>query len=65
MRFVETVEADIGRPAQRTMLQMQGDVPTTFTAPDLLKALTGFVPSIPVETGVQHFVEWCRESRNP
>lgn len=61
MRFVETVEAAVGRPAIRKMLPMQqGDVPRTFAAPDLLKALTGFTPSISVEEGVKRFVEWYR-----
>ncbi|MEK1925924.1 MAG: NAD-dependent epimerase [Rhizobium giardinii] len=61
MRFVETVEAAVGRPAIRTMLPMQqGDVPRTFAAPDLLNALTGFTPSISVEEGVRRFVDWYR-----
>ncbi|MEK1929695.1 MAG: NAD-dependent epimerase [Pararhizobium sp.] len=61
MRFVETVEAAVGRPAIRTMLPMQqGDVPRTFAAPDLLNALTGFTPSISVEEGVKRFVGWYR-----
>ena len=61
MRFVETVEAAVGRPALRTMLPMQqGDVPRTFAAPDLLNALTGFTPSISVEDGVKRFVDWYR-----
>ena len=61
MRFVETVEAAVGRPAIRRMLPMQqGDVPRTFAAPDLLKALTGFTPSISVEEGVKRFVDWYR-----
>ncbi|KQV42348.1 UDP-glucuronate 5-epimerase [Rhizobium sp. Root73] len=61
MRFVETVEAAVGRPAIRSMLPMQqGDVPRTFAAPDLLNSLTGFTPSISVEEGVRRFVEWYR-----
>jgi UDP-glucuronate 4-epimerase len=61
MRFVETVEAAVGRPAIRTMLPMQqGDVPRTFAAPDLLNSLTGFTPSISVEEGVRRFVDWYR-----
>jgi len=61
MRFVETVEAAVGRPAIRRMLPMQqGDVPRTFAAPDLLRALTGFTPSISVEEGVKRFVDWYR-----
>ncbi|MCV9962180.1 NAD-dependent epimerase [Pararhizobium sp. BT-229] len=66
MRFVETVEAAIGRPAIRTMLPMQqGDVPRTFAAPDLLTALTGFRPAISVEEGVKRFVEWYRAEMPP
>ncbi|WP_455269362.1 NAD-dependent epimerase [Rhizobium herbae] len=61
MRFVEMVEAAVGRPAIRTMLPMQqGDVPRTFAAPALLNSLTGFTPSISVEEGVRRFVEWYR-----
>lgn len=59
MQFVETVEKAVGRPVLRNMLPMQqGDVPRTYAAPGLLKALTGFCPDIPVSSGVQKFVEW-------
>ncbi|OJF95074.1 NAD-dependent epimerase [Pararhizobium antarcticum] len=61
MRFVETVEAAVGKAAIRVMLPMQqGDVPRTFAAPDLLQALTGFTPTISVEDGVKRFVDWYR-----
>jgi UDP-glucuronate 4-epimerase len=64
MRFVETVEKSLGQPAIRQMLPMQqGDVPRTFASPDLLKALTGFAPSVPVETGVNEFTAWYRQWR--
>ncbi|QBK06451.1 NAD-dependent epimerase/dehydratase family protein [Hylemonella gracilis] len=59
MKFVETVEQAVGRPALRNMLPMQqGDVPRTYAAPELLEALTEFRPDIPVAVGVQKFVEW-------
>ena len=59
IRFVETIEAATGREAIRRFLPMQkGDVPRTFASPDLLRALTGFTPSIPVEEGVRAFVSW-------
>lgn len=59
MKFVETVEQAVHRPARRNMLPMQqGDVPRTYAAPDLLNALTGFCPNISVSTGVQKFVDW-------
>ncbi len=62
MTFVETVEAAIGKKAIRNYLPMQqGDVPRTFAAPDLLKALTKFTPGIAVEQGVKEFVEWYRD----
>jgi len=62
MRYVETVEEAVGLPPNRLMLPMQkGDVPRTFASPVLLKALTGFTPSIPVETGVREFVKWYKE----
>jgi UDP-glucuronate 4-epimerase len=52
----------MGRPIERRMLPMQmGDVPATWASPDLLRALIGFVPSTPIDTGVQRFVEWHRE----
>jgi len=59
MRFVETVEAALGKAAIRNMLPMQqGDVPRTFAAPDLLVALTGFKPEIDIEDGVKRFIDW-------
>jgi len=61
LRFVEMVEAALGRPAtRRTLPLQQGDVPATHASADLLRALTGFVPSIGLEVGVKAFVEWYR-----
>jgi UDP-glucuronate 4-epimerase len=59
MDFIETIERHLGRPAIRNMLPMQpGDVRETFAKPDLLAALTGYVPATDVETGVKAFVDW-------
>lgn len=64
MRFVEVVEATVGKPAIRNMLPMQqGDVPRTYASPALLNALTGFTPAITVEDGVRKFVDWYLEYR--
>lgn len=61
MEFVEAVERAVGHPALRNMLPMQqGDVPRTYAATNLLKALIGFCPSVPVSQGVPKFVEWYR-----
>jgi UDP-glucuronate 4-epimerase len=63
MRFVETVEEILGKPAIRNMLPMQpGDVPRTYAAPDLLVALTGFKPKIEIQEGVRRFAEWYQET---
>ncbi len=60
--FIDAVEAALGVPVQRRMLDMQkGDVPDTFAAPDLLRTLTGYAPDTDVAMGVRAFVEWYRE----
>lgn len=59
MKFVETVEAVLGKPAIRKMLPMQqGDVPKTFADPSLLRALIGFVPETDISDGVASFAKW-------
>jgi UDP-glucuronate 4-epimerase len=59
MRFVETIEDVLGKPAVRRMLPMQpGDVPRTYASPDLLRALTAFKPEVRLQEGVRHFVDW-------
>ena len=59
--FITAIEQALGKPAVRNLLPMQkGDVPQTYAAPDLLKALTGYVPQTDVPTGVKNFVEWYR-----
>ena len=61
MAFIETIEATLGKPANKIMLPMQqGDVVETFANPTLLKALTGYLPATDVETGVRHLVDWYR-----
>ena len=62
MPFIDMVEKALGRSAQRIMLPMQqGDVTETYADPTLLRALTGFVPTIDLETGVRAFVDWYKE----
>lgn len=62
MRFIETIEQALGKPAIRRMLPMQpGDVERTWASPDLLFALTGFKPEIEVDEGVRRYVKWYRE----
>jgi UDP-glucuronate 4-epimerase len=59
--LVDAVERALDRKARTRLLPMQkGDVPQTFASPDLLKALTGFVPQVEVDDGVRAFVDWYR-----
>jgi UDP-glucuronate 4-epimerase len=39
----------------------QGDVYTTYASVDGLAALTGYNPAVPIEEGIQAFVEWYRK----
>lgn len=60
--FIDTIERHLGTQLTRRMLPMQpGDVPKTFASPDLLKALTGYIPQTRVDAGVRAFIDWYRE----
>jgi UDP-glucuronate 4-epimerase len=61
-RFIEVLEQSLGKKAQRNLLPLQpGDVPKTYADIDDLMRDTGFRPSMPLETGVERFVEWYRK----
>jgi UDP-glucuronate 4-epimerase len=58
-RFIEILETNLGKKAQKNMLPMQpGDVPITFANVDDLIADVGFKPSTLPEEGLKKFVEW-------
>lgn len=59
LRYIEVLEAALGRKAQKNLLPMQpGDVPDTFADIDDLVRDVGYRPATPVEDGVARFVEW-------
>jgi UDP-glucuronate 4-epimerase len=59
MRYIECIEAALGKKAQKNLLPMQaGDVPDTFADVDDLVRDVGYKPATPVEEGVRKFVEW-------
>jgi len=61
MHLIETLEAALGRKAEKNMLPMQpGDVQATYANIDALQRDVGFRPSTPIETGVRKFVEWYK-----
>lgn len=61
MHLIETLEAALGRKAEKNMLPLQpGDVPATFADIDALQRDVGFRPSTPIEAGVREFVDWYK-----
>ncbi len=62
LRYIEVLEACLGRKAQMQMLPLQpGDVPDTEADVSDLIARVGYRPKVTVEEGVARFVDWYRE----
>ncbi len=61
IKFIEILETNIGKKAQKNMLPMQpGDVPITYANVDDLMNDVSFKPSTTLEEGIRKFVEWYR-----
>ena len=59
LRYIEVLEACLGRKAVMEMLPLQaGDVPDTEADVSELAAAVDYRPKVPVEEGVARFVEW-------
>ncbi|MBI5049137.1 MAG: NAD-dependent epimerase [Deltaproteobacteria bacterium] len=59
MKFIEVLEACLGRKAEKNLLPIQpGDVPATYADVDDLIKDVGFKPSTPIEEGIRKFVDW-------
>lgn len=62
LQFIEILEQQLGKAAQKNFLPMQpGDVLATFADIDDLAAETGFRPNTPIEDGIARFVTWYKE----
>ena len=61
MRFIEILEAKLGKKARLNLLPMApGDVPKTYAdVSDLVRDI-GFKPKTSVEEGISRFVDWYR-----
>ncbi|MGE4341444.1 MAG: NAD-dependent epimerase [Pigmentiphaga sp.] len=60
-RFIEVLEAALGRKAEKIMLPMQpGDVPATYADVNDLARDTGFTPQTSIEDGLARFAGWYR-----
>ena len=61
MRFIEVLEKNLGKTAEKNFLPMQqGDVPATYANVDDLMRDVGYAPKTPIETGIARFVEWYK-----
>ncbi|GAB4358796.1 MAG: NAD-dependent epimerase [Immundisolibacter sp.] len=62
LRYLEVLEACLGRKADKRLLPMQpGDVLETCADIDDLAEDVGYQPATPVEVGVRRFVDWYRD----
>ncbi|KKJ77008.1 capsular biosynthesis protein CpsI [Kiloniella litopenaei] len=61
MRYIEILEEKLGVKAEYNMLPMQdGDVPATWADVTELTEITGYTPSVTIEEGIGHFVDWYK-----
>jgi UDP-glucuronate 4-epimerase len=60
-RYIEVLEAKLGRRSERILLPLQpGDVPDTYADVAELTRDTGYSPATPIEEGISRFVDWYR-----
>ena len=60
--FIETIESELGRKAEKNMLPMQpGDVPETSADITSSREKLGFAPQTPLKEGIRAFIAWYRE----
>jgi len=61
MAFIESIERSLGVTMTKNVLGMQqGELVSTHAAADLLKDLTGYLPTTDLDEGVDAFVAWYR-----
>jgi UDP-glucuronate 4-epimerase len=62
MRYIEVLEAKLGRKAELNLMPMQpGDVARTEADVEATRLALGYQPKTPIEVGVGHFVDWYLE----
>lgn len=62
MEMIETLEAALGRKAEKIMRPMQpGDVTATYADVSKLHALTGYRPRVMLAEGLERFAGWYRD----
>lgn len=64
--FVRMLEQLIGRKAKLNLLPAQpADVPETCASLERIQAAIGYVPRVPLEEGLRHFVDWFKDYYQP
>jgi UDP-glucuronate 4-epimerase len=62
MDFIDAIELELGRKAEKNMLPMQpGDVAETSADIAKSRKLLGFNPRTPLKEGIRTFIAWYRE----
>ena len=62
MDFIEAIEKEVGKTAQKNMLPLQpGDVPATYGNVNDLVSELNYKPNTSIQTGIKNFVKWYRE----
>lgn len=61
-KFIEEIEAALGRNAEKEYMDMQpGDVPATYADVDDLVNDVGFKPATPLSEGIRRFIKWYKD----
>ena len=64
-RFIEIIEQNIGKEANKNLMPLQpGDVPATYADIDDLMNDVGFKPDTSIEDGIARFVAWYKDYYN-
>ena len=62
MRYIEVLEACLGKEAEKNMLPLQaGDVPATYADVTDLVRDVDYKPDMSIEQGIANFVDWYRD----
>jgi len=62
MDFIDAIELELGRKAEKNMLPMQpGDVAETSADITKSREMLGFSPQTPLKEGIRAFIAWYRE----
>lgn len=65
MRFIEIIEENLNKKAEKNMMEIQpGDVPETFADTEKARKILGFVPNTSIEYGIEKFIEWFKIWKN-